>query len=206
MISIDVTSVAQRWANGSLAAGGFLISTLYLLKATIDSKERAGGTRAVLDVVTQDGPRRRHSPRCQLSSTCRRSLSSTTAGSTCWIEIGSSPSLRRAYAAIVQVQANNVVLDLRGHTIDASTPDRTAVAISGNSVTLKSGKVITYEQTSVTSIGANTVIESAISTEARYNGVALGGDGSVIQGSSLGGGASVGGRGADNRIEPHVLL
>ena len=53
-ISVDVTSVVQRWSNGSLADAGFLLSTLNPLRAYFDSKERAGGVRATLEVVTQD--------------------------------------------------------------------------------------------------------------------------------------------------------
>ena len=54
VISIDVTSVAQRWTNGSLADAGFLLSTVNPIKAIIDSKELAGGTPVRLQVETGD--------------------------------------------------------------------------------------------------------------------------------------------------------
>ena len=52
VISIDVTEVVERWADGSLADGGFLIVTTDSIKAYFDAKEKPGGTPATLEVDT----------------------------------------------------------------------------------------------------------------------------------------------------------
>jgi len=52
VISIDVTEVARRWADGSLADGGFLIITADSIKAYFDAHEKSGGITAALDVDT----------------------------------------------------------------------------------------------------------------------------------------------------------
>jgi len=52
VISIDVTSAVQRWADGSLADAGFLIVTSDGIKAYFDAKERAGGVAASLTVTS----------------------------------------------------------------------------------------------------------------------------------------------------------
>lgn len=57
-IEIDVTSAAQRWANGTLADAGFLLATVNPIKASFDSKEQAGGIAnpATLTVFLTTGP------------------------------------------------------------------------------------------------------------------------------------------------------
>jgi len=52
VVSIDVTSAVQRWADGSLADAGFLIVTTDGIKAYFDAKERAGGVPATLTVTS----------------------------------------------------------------------------------------------------------------------------------------------------------
>ena len=52
IISIDVTGVVERWADGSLPDGGFLIVTTNNIKAYFDAKEMAGGVPATLTVDT----------------------------------------------------------------------------------------------------------------------------------------------------------
>ena len=115
VINIDVTSVAQRWANGTLPAAGFLLSTLNSLKATIDSKERSGGTRATLTVVTQDGLPIQSTPAIVLDLTkipvvidkpglyvLNRSWDLGTANQT---------------ASAFQIESHGVEIDLRGFSI-----------------------------------------------------------------------------------------
>jgi hypothetical protein len=52
VISIDVTEVVERWADGSLADGGFLIVTPDSIKAYFDAQEKTGGIPATLEVDT----------------------------------------------------------------------------------------------------------------------------------------------------------
>ena len=52
VVKFDVTSVVQRWANGSLADAGFLIVTANNMKAYFDAKEKVGGIPATLEVET----------------------------------------------------------------------------------------------------------------------------------------------------------
>lgn len=52
VVSIDVTEVVERWADGSLADGGFLIVTADSIKAYFDAQEKTGGTPATLEVDT----------------------------------------------------------------------------------------------------------------------------------------------------------
>ena len=52
VISIDVTGVVERWADGSLADGGFIIQTSDGIKAYFDAKEKTGGIPATLEVDT----------------------------------------------------------------------------------------------------------------------------------------------------------
>lgn len=52
VVSIDVTEVVERWADGSLADGGFLIVTPDSIKAYFDAQEKTGGTPATLEVDT----------------------------------------------------------------------------------------------------------------------------------------------------------
>jgi hypothetical protein len=52
VISIDVTDVVRRWADGSLADGGFLLVTTDAIKAYFDAKEQPGGLAATLEVDT----------------------------------------------------------------------------------------------------------------------------------------------------------
>ena len=56
VISIDVTDVVKRWADGSLADGGFLIVTTNNIKAYFDAHEKTGGTPATLEVDTGPAP------------------------------------------------------------------------------------------------------------------------------------------------------
>jgi hypothetical protein len=55
-ITVDVTNVVQRWANGTLAHAGLLLKSPTAKKAYFDSKERSGGFAARLIVTTQGGP------------------------------------------------------------------------------------------------------------------------------------------------------
>jgi hypothetical protein len=57
VITIDVTDIVQRWADGSLADAGFLMVTRKDIRAVFDAKEKemAGGTPAVLLVSTGQG-------------------------------------------------------------------------------------------------------------------------------------------------------
>jgi hypothetical protein len=52
VIVIDVTDAVQRWADGSLADAGFLITTTEPIRAFFDSKEKSGGIPATLEVDT----------------------------------------------------------------------------------------------------------------------------------------------------------
>jgi hypothetical protein len=52
VISIDVTDIVERWADGSLADAGFLVITSDNIKAYFDAKEKVGGIPATLDVDT----------------------------------------------------------------------------------------------------------------------------------------------------------
>jgi hypothetical protein len=51
-VEIDVTSVVQRWADGTIPDAGFLLTTIESIKASLDSKELAGGHPARLTVST----------------------------------------------------------------------------------------------------------------------------------------------------------
>jgi hypothetical protein len=52
VVNFDVTSVVERWADGSLADSGFLIVTADNMKAYFDAKEKTGGIPALLEVDT----------------------------------------------------------------------------------------------------------------------------------------------------------
>lgn len=51
-VRIDVTSVVQRWAAGAIPDAGFLLTTVEPIKASLDSKELAGGNPSKLTVST----------------------------------------------------------------------------------------------------------------------------------------------------------
>jgi hypothetical protein len=52
MVTVDVTDVVRRWANGTLAHAGLLLKSPTAKKAYFDSKERLSGFEATLHVTT----------------------------------------------------------------------------------------------------------------------------------------------------------
>lgn len=51
-VTVDVTEVVKRWADGTLAHAGLLLKSPTVKKAYFDSKERSGGFAATLHVTT----------------------------------------------------------------------------------------------------------------------------------------------------------
>jgi len=140
-ISIDVTDVVERWADGNLADGGFLIVTSDGIKAYFDTKEMAGGVPATLTVDT--GP---------AVSDGRAIVLDFTVSDNCTIDEPGYYILDRSWDFSapgpthacpenqVTIETDGVVLDLRGYSL--KNEDIAAIILTGNyRVTIRNGSL-----------------------------------------------------------------
>jgi hypothetical protein len=120
-VRIDVTSVVQRWADGVIPDAGFMLTTVEPIKASLDSKELAGGHPAKLTISTSAdaGPET-----FVLDLSVRENCTIDAPGyytldRTWWLSPdGSLDEPNAACGGPVRVASSGVTLDLQGFRID----------------------------------------------------------------------------------------
>ena len=153
-VTVEVTNVVQRWANGSLAHAGLLLKSPTAKKAYFDSKELSGGFAAALSVTTQDG----------VPDTSRAKLLDLSKSDACLIDepglyfldrnwqaigdstqgdpircVGSSGEYSTTYLVIT---AAGVTIDFRGfRLLGEASNEVTMISVRANAVTLRDGSV-----------------------------------------------------------------
>jgi hypothetical protein len=153
-VTVDVTNVVQRWANGTLAHAGLLLKSPTAKKAYFDSKEFSGGFAATLIVTTEEGP---PSPRILDLSTpdgCVIDEPGEYVLDRDWYFTPPSADLDQepnARCGSVFIRSEGVSLDMRGFKLEGGTmwADNPLVTIdTAGSVSLRNG-VIFGKETSI---------------------------------------------------------
>ena len=119
-VSVDVTSTVQRWADGTLADGGFVIATIQAIKARFDTKETSGGSPASLVVVTDNGgPTDGEAIVLDLSNAdnCRIDAPGYYALDRTWLLTPDNGQEPNANCNSVHIASSRVTLDMRGFAI-----------------------------------------------------------------------------------------
>lgn len=172
VISIDVTSVVQRWADGTLADAGFLLTTVNPIKASIDSKEYVSGDPATLAVSTSSAPFEpsraivldlSNAENCAIDAPGYYMLDRT------WrLSPSGGVEPNAACGTAIQITSGGVTLDLRGFAIEGGSAwgnyNPVLSIDTSSAVTLKDGTLRGVFVAIGTTVGGSTVTLENIRT------------------------------------------
>ena len=200
-VVFDVATLVQRWASGALADAGVQITVSGSRRVLFDAKEKQGGVRASLRVSL--GAPIEQPPRPKVLDL---SLAPVTIDQPGDYLLDRSWNVGEAAAQpIIRIEADDVVLDMRGFTISWDSASGSAgIVIRGNNVTVRNGSLISgMFATPLSSDGEGTVVDRM---NIGFNaGVSLRGTLAVMRNSQyLGGGISFGANAEVEFNEIHV--
>lgn len=120
-VMVDVTNVAQRWANGTLAHAGFLLKSPTAKKAYFDAKERSGGIAARLIVFAGDAAPAARILDLSKEDGCVIDEPGTYVLDRDWYftpPTGAPDEPPNARCGPVSIRSEQVSIDMRGFTLD----------------------------------------------------------------------------------------
>ena len=161
-VAIDVTGTVRRWADGSLADGGFLLQSSAATVLQFHTKETSGGNPARLTVITE------HSPPPPTGGEPPTILDLSPSALPVVIDESGHYVLDRNWLALdpipgsafIHVVANDVTLDLQGFAIESRAS--VLVTATGDNLRIRNGRVSNLSGggfRAIDTAGSGTIIE-----------------------------------------------
>jgi hypothetical protein len=190
LVEIDVTSVVQRWADGAIPDAGFLLTTVEPIKASLDSKELAGGNPSKLTVSTSadTGPETFILDLSRPEDCTIDSPGYYVMDRTWWLSPHDQVEPNASCGGAIRIASSGVTLDLQGFSIAAGGSYGVYEPVlridTTSSVALRNGRLVGVFVSIDTSVAGGTVTLENIHAG---GGVLLGGRSVTVTGGSYSG-------------------